>query len=103
MNEYQRHAPLPVAGACGDRAIFGSPKKPEIRAHVRIGRVKATGPYCRTNPKIILTMKKTKDISRSNPPAPASQIPTHDRISAKAEEIWINRGRPEGRDQEIWF
>jgi Protein of unknown function (DUF2934) len=48
-------------------------------------------------------MKKTKSLSRSSASEQSSQVPTHPQISAKAEEIWINRGRPEGRDQEIWF
>jgi hypothetical protein len=29
--------------------------------------------------------------------------PTHDEIARRAYEIFIERGRPEGQDQEHWF
>ena len=28
---------------------------------------------------------------------------SHDNISRKAKELWESYGRPEGRDEEIWF
>lgn len=28
---------------------------------------------------------------------------SHENISRKAKELWENYGRPEGRDEEIWF
>jgi hypothetical protein len=39
-----------------------------------------------------------------NPAEPAVIIPpTHADIARRAAEIWENRGRPEGRDEEIWL
>jgi DUF2934 family protein len=33
---------------------------------------------------------------------PATAVPT-DKIAARAYEIWVASGRPDGRDQEHWF
>jgi hypothetical protein len=32
-----------------------------------------------------------------------SNSPTHEDISRRAQELWEERGRPEGRDTEIWL
>jgi hypothetical protein len=33
----------------------------------------------------------------------ATQPPTHEEISGRAQELWEKYGRPEGRDEEIWL
>jgi hypothetical protein len=35
--------------------------------------------------------------------SPKAVGPTHDQIAQRAYEIFVARGRPEGRDQEHWF
>jgi hypothetical protein len=32
-----------------------------------------------------------------------AKTPTHDQIAQRAYEIFVERGRPEGRDQEHWL
>lgn len=39
---------------------------------------------------------------RPNPVAPRSRIPSEEEISARARQIWQDRGRPSDRDLEIW-
>ncbi len=33
----------------------------------------------------------------------AARNPTHEDISAAAQLLWIEKGRPEGQDDEIWL
>ena len=54
-------------------------------------------------------MKSTKKIASAEPSAPfvdpsdVRDRPLHDDISARAKELWIGYGRPDGRDTEIWL
>lgn len=47
-------------------------------------------------------MKPTK-ISPSNPAPRNSSPATNEQVAGLAYAIWIDRGRPEGRDLEHWF
>jgi hypothetical protein len=46
---------------------------------------------------------KSKNISRSALPARAPRPVTNEQVAALAYAIWIDRGRPEGRDLEHWL
>jgi DUF2934 family protein len=55
-------------------------------------------------PRINLTMKKNRVIeSKTTAPSRKTLAPSHADIAAKAAAIWERKGRPEGRDQEIWL
>jgi hypothetical protein len=43
--------------------------------------------------------------SKSNAPATKGALPppTHEQIMQRAHRIWIEAGRPEGRDREHWL
>jgi hypothetical protein len=41
-----------------------------------------------------------KSLARAYAAAPS---PTHDDISAAAQLLWIERGRPDNQDEEIWL
>jgi hypothetical protein len=43
-----------------------------------------------------------REIPKPNPSRNAGP-PTRDQIAQRAYEIFVERGRPEGRDQEHWF
>lgn len=32
-----------------------------------------------------------------------ASLPKEDQIAARAHQIWVDQGRPEGRDEEHWF
>jgi hypothetical protein len=51
----------------------------------------------------LLLMKTNTE--RSNPKFATTprRSPSHDDITARAEAIWIERGRPQGADDEIWL
>lgn len=34
---------------------------------------------------------------------PQPEAPTEDQVAVRAYEIWVERGRPEGTDREVWF
>jgi hypothetical protein len=42
---------------------------------------------------------------KTSQPAPATSLPppTHEQIVQRAHRIWIEQGRPEGRDREHWI
>lgn len=46
---------------------------------------------------------KTMQSRSRKAPAPALAAPTHQEISARAEQIWRQRGRPMDADEEIWL
>jgi len=46
---------------------------------------------------------KYKITSPSDRPEQGLAPDSHDQISAHARKIWEEKGRPEGRDVEIWF
>jgi hypothetical protein len=48
-------------------------------------------------------MKKSAIKSSPRRSALAPYTPSHEETSAKAQELWHRLGRPEGRDNEIWF
>jgi len=49
-------------------------------------------------------MKSTRRTALPNlPVTPAARNPTHGDISAAAHLLWIERGRPDGQDDEIWL
>jgi Protein of unknown function (DUF2934) len=51
-------------------------------------------------------MKKMKQ-AQPVPVPPASAIagscPSHEAITKRAEALWLQKGRPEGRDEQIWL
>ena len=47
-------------------------------------------------------MKLNKS-ARPNPVATGAPPPTHEQIEALAHAIWIDRGRPEGRELDNWL
>ena len=47
------------------------------------------------------TSKATK--GDASPTPSARRQPTHDEVTARAREIWENRGRPQGQDLSIWL
>lgn len=32
-----------------------------------------------------------------------ASLPKEDQIAARAHQIWVDQGRPQGRDEEHWF
>ena len=46
---------------------------------------------------------KPNKISASNPTVRTTPSATNEQVAALAYAIWIDRGRPEGRDLEHWF
>jgi DUF2934 family protein len=44
----------------------------------------------------------TQKIEARSTARSAAAVPT-DRVAARAYEIWVASGRPNGRDQEHWF
>jgi len=34
---------------------------------------------------------------------PGGKAPAHEKIAARAQEIWRERGCPKGQDEEIWY
>lgn len=32
-----------------------------------------------------------------------ASLPTDDQIAARAHQIWVDQGRPDGHDEEHWF
>jgi len=48
-------------------------------------------------------MKTTATRSQKKPAGIVPAGPTHQEISARAESLWLKRGRPQGADQDIWL
>lgn len=46
---------------------------------------------------------KSKRAAQPAPIAPGTPPPTHEQIAALAHAIWIDRGRPEGRELDNWL
>jgi hypothetical protein len=46
---------------------------------------------------------KPKRAVQPAPVAPGTPPPTHEQIAALAHAIWIDRGRPEGRELDNWL
>lgn len=46
---------------------------------------------------------KPKKSSRPAPAAPSAPPPTREQIEALAHAIWIDRGRPDGRELDNWL
>jgi hypothetical protein len=48
-------------------------------------------------------MKSKKPLANNPTPCPGAPPPTREQIAALAHAIWIDRGRPEGRDVDHWL
>jgi hypothetical protein len=48
-------------------------------------------------------MKTTAERSGAKQAAKPRVSPSHQEIAARAEEIWLKRGSPQGADEEIWL
>jgi hypothetical protein len=48
-------------------------------------------------------MKTTATRSQKKTAVPARYVPSRHEISARAEALWLKRGRPQGADDEIWL
>lgn len=49
---------------------------------------------------VISWLKKVTKSQPATPPA-AVELP-HDKITQRAYEIWVRKGRPEGQDEQNW-
>jgi hypothetical protein len=44
-----------------------------------------------------------KSSSRKSPGRSSAAAPTHEAVSAAAQLLWIERGRPDNQDEAIWL
>jgi hypothetical protein len=48
-------------------------------------------------------MKTKVTRSQKKPEVPSGFHPTHGEISARAQALWLQKGCPQGADEEIWL
>lgn len=51
---------------------------------------------------VISWLKKVTKSQSATPPAPVAVELPHDKITQRAYEIWVRKGRPEGQDEQNW-
>lgn len=63
----------------------------------------APAPTEKRQPEPTSLNRPRKAASNEGQTTAASKPPTHDEISARAFQIYVKKGRPEGRDTENWL